>query len=110
MAYGFRKSLVCVLGILTQATVFLILAAYGITALISTVPATFGVFQWLGAAFLIYCASGKNVDCRAVNAHVIEGQYDVRVRIDVRVIRKGEGESQCESEGTHLQEWDDGSG
>ena len=54
MAYGFRKSLVCVLGILTQATVFLILAAYGITALISAVPATFGVFQWLGAAFLIY--------------------------------------------------------
>ena len=54
MAYGFRRSLICVLGILTQATLFLILSAFGITALITASPAAFGVFKWIGAAFLIY--------------------------------------------------------
>ena len=54
MAYGFRKSLICVLAILTQATLFLILSAFGITALISASPAAFGVFKWMGAALLIY--------------------------------------------------------
>ena len=54
MAYGFRKSLICVLGILTQATLFLILSAFGITALISASPTAFGIFKWLGAAFLIF--------------------------------------------------------
>ena len=54
MAYGFRTSLICVLGILTQAILFLILSAFGITALISASPAAFEAFKWIGAAFLIY--------------------------------------------------------
>ena len=54
MAYGFRTSLICVLGILTQAALFLILSAFGITVLISASSSTFGVFKWIGAAVLIY--------------------------------------------------------
>ena len=54
MAYGFRTSLICVLGILTQVSLFLILSAFGITALISASPAAFGVLKCIGAAFLKY--------------------------------------------------------
>ena len=54
MAYGFRISLICVLGILTKATLFLILSAFGITPLISASSSTFEMFKWIGAAFLIY--------------------------------------------------------
>ena len=54
MAYEFRKPLICVLGILTKATLFLILSAFGITALISASSSTFELFKWNGAAFLIY--------------------------------------------------------
>ena len=54
MAYGFRTALVCVLGILMQATLFLILSAFGITALISASSFTLGGFKWIGAAFLFY--------------------------------------------------------
>ena len=54
MDYRFRTSLICVLGILTQATLFLVLSAFGIIALISASSSTFGVVKWIGAAFLIY--------------------------------------------------------
>jgi homoserine/homoserine lactone efflux protein len=54
MTIGFRKSLVGVLGILTQATLFLVLSAFGITALIATSETAFTVAKYIGAAFLIY--------------------------------------------------------
>ena len=54
MAHGFRSWLICVLGILTQATLFLILSAFAITALISASSSTYEVFKWIGATFLIY--------------------------------------------------------
>ena len=54
MAYGFPTSLICVLGIVMQATLFLIFSAFGITALISASSSTFEVFRWIGAALLIY--------------------------------------------------------
>ena len=54
MAYGFRTSLICVLAIVMQATLFLIFSAFGITALISASSSTFEVFRWIGAALLIY--------------------------------------------------------
>jgi len=54
MTYGFRRSLVGVLAILTQATLFLLLSALGVTALIVTSPTGFLVAKLIGAGFLIY--------------------------------------------------------
>jgi homoserine/homoserine lactone efflux protein len=54
MAYGFRSSLICVAAILTQASLFLTLSAFGITALIATSPVAFVMLKWIGAGFLIY--------------------------------------------------------
>ena len=52
--FGFRKSLVCVCGILTQACLFLGLSAVGISALILTSPLLFEILRWSGVAFLIW--------------------------------------------------------
>ncbi len=54
MTLGMRRAMVGVLGILTQALLFLTLSALGITALIAASPAAFTVAKLLGAAFLIY--------------------------------------------------------
>lgn len=54
MTLGFRRALVGVLAILTQASLFLLLSAFGITALITTSPTAFAAAKLLGAAFLIY--------------------------------------------------------
>jgi len=54
MTIGFRKSLWGVAAILTQATLFLILSAAGITALIAASPTAFQVAKLVGAGFLIY--------------------------------------------------------
>jgi len=54
MHLGLRRAMVGVLGILTQALLFLTLSALGITALIAASPAAFTVAKWLGAAFLTY--------------------------------------------------------
>ncbi|MEM9968263.1 MAG: LysE family transporter [Pseudomonadota bacterium] len=54
MTLGFRKSLIGVLAIMTQATIFLILSAFGVTALIAASEVGFAIAKWLGAGFLIY--------------------------------------------------------
>ena len=54
MTLGFRKSLVGVLAILTQATLFLLLSALGVTALITASPTGFFIAKLIGAGFLIY--------------------------------------------------------
>ena len=54
MSYGFRRALICVAAILTQASMFLALSAFGITALIAASPMAFLVLKWIGAGFLIY--------------------------------------------------------
>lgn len=54
MNLGFRRALIGVAAILTQATAFLLLSAAGVTALIAASPALFGVAKYVGAAFLIY--------------------------------------------------------
>jgi threonine/homoserine/homoserine lactone efflux protein len=54
MTFGFAKSLWGVLGILTQALLFLCLSALGITALIATSPTAFLIAKIIGAAFLIW--------------------------------------------------------
>jgi threonine/homoserine/homoserine lactone efflux protein len=54
MTHGFARSLWGVLGILTQATLFLTLSALGVTALIAASPAGFAVAKLAGAAVLIW--------------------------------------------------------
>ena len=54
MTLGFRRSLIGVMAILTQATLFLLLSAFGVTALIATSETAFTVARYIGAAFLIY--------------------------------------------------------
>ena len=54
MTIGFKRGLIAVLAILTQATVFLVLSALGVTALIATSQAAFTVAKLIGAGFLIY--------------------------------------------------------
>ena len=54
MALGFRRALPGVLAILTQATLFLLLSALGVTALIAASPTGFLVAKLVGAGFLIF--------------------------------------------------------
>jgi len=54
MNLGFPRAMIGVLAILTQASVFLILSALGITALISASPSAFAIAKLTGAGFLIY--------------------------------------------------------
>lgn len=54
MNLGFRRAMVGVLAILTQATLFLFLSALGITALIAASPSAFFLARVLGAGFLVY--------------------------------------------------------
>jgi homoserine/homoserine lactone efflux protein len=54
MTLGFRRALVGVLAILTQATLFLLLSALGVTALIAASPTAFFVAKLIGAGFLIF--------------------------------------------------------
>ena len=53
MTFGFRRSLWGVLGILTQATLFMCLSAVGVTALIAASPEMFWWLKSLGAFVLI---------------------------------------------------------
>ena len=54
MSFGLRRGLWAVLAILTQATVFLILSAYGLTAVLLASPAAFSLAKLIGAAVLIF--------------------------------------------------------
>lgn len=54
MTIGFRRGMFAVLAILTQATLFLILSAFGITALIAASPMAFFIAKTIGAGFLIF--------------------------------------------------------
>lgn len=54
MTLGFRRSIPGILAILTQALLFLLLSAAGITALIAASPTAFMAAKLIGAGFLIY--------------------------------------------------------
>ena len=54
MSFGLRQGLWAVLAILTQATAFLILSAYGITALLLASPTAFFAAKLIGASVLIF--------------------------------------------------------
>ncbi|PTX57684.1 threonine/homoserine/homoserine lactone efflux protein [Litoreibacter ponti] len=54
MTLGFRKALWGVLAILTQATLFMLLSAAGVTAMLASVPEAFFYGKLIGAAVLIW--------------------------------------------------------
>ncbi len=54
MTIGFRRAMIGVAAILTQATLFLMLSAAGVTALITASPLAFSIAKFIGAGFLIY--------------------------------------------------------
>ncbi len=54
MSLSLPKAMLGVLAILTQATLFLLLSALGVTALIATSPTGFFVAKIIGAGFLIF--------------------------------------------------------
>ncbi|MEP4039304.1 LysE family transporter [Pseudophaeobacter sp.] len=54
MVLSFPKAMLGVLAILTQATLFLVLSALGVTALIAASPTGFFVAKLIGAGFLIF--------------------------------------------------------
>jgi len=54
MTLGLRRAMVGVLAILTQATLFLMSSALGITGLIAASPTAFTAAKLIGAGFLIY--------------------------------------------------------
>lgn len=77
MTFGFRKALWGVLGILTQASLFLTLSAAGITALIAASPTAFFWAKIVGAVFLIWLGlkgwigAGRPVTPRPIPARSI---------------------------------------
>jgi homoserine/homoserine lactone efflux protein len=54
MTLGLRRAMVGVLAILTQSSLFLMLSALGVTALLAASPTAFTAAKLLGAGFLIY--------------------------------------------------------
>ncbi|MGB7242098.1 MAG: LysE family transporter [Sulfitobacter sp.] len=54
MTIGFRRAMIGVLAILTQASLFLVLSALGVTALIAASPAAFTIAKLVGAGVLIW--------------------------------------------------------
>ena len=92
MSFGFRKSLWGVAAILTQATLFLLLSAAGITALIAASPTLFGWLQLLGAAFLIWLGvrgwitAGRPVEARPPPARSIYGRAFLIATINAKSV------------------------
>jgi homoserine/homoserine lactone efflux protein len=66
MNLGMRRAMVGVLAILTQASLFLLLSALGVTTLIAASPEAFTVAKLLGAGFLIYLGIRGWITARTV--------------------------------------------
>jgi homoserine/homoserine lactone efflux protein len=92
MTHGFKRSLWGVLAILTQASLFLLLSAAGVTALLASLPAAFFYGKLIGAAFLIYLGvrgwanAGKPVTARKVSARSIYGRAFLIATINVKSV------------------------
>ncbi|MEM9433674.1 MAG: LysE family transporter [Pseudomonadota bacterium] len=92
MTYGFKRALPGVLAILVQATIFLLLSAAGITALITQIPETFYWGKMLGAAVLIWLGirgwmnASKPVVPRAASANSIFGKAFLIATINVKSV------------------------
>ncbi|MEM9582914.1 MAG: LysE family translocator [Pseudomonadota bacterium] len=92
MAHGFKRALWGVLAILTQASLFLILSAAGITALLASAPEAFFWGKLIGAAVLIYLGlrgwmnAGRPVAPRNVSAKSIYGRAFLIATINVKSV------------------------
>lgn len=92
MALGFRRALWGVAAILTQATLFLLLSAAGVTALIAASPAVFGWLQIAGAAFLVWLGlkgwltAGRAVSAGHVPARSIYGRAFLIATINAKSV------------------------
>ncbi|MEL6642391.1 MAG: LysE family translocator [Pseudomonadota bacterium] len=92
MSFGFRRSLPGVAAILTQATLFLLLSAAGITALIAASPALFGWLQLIGAGFLIWLGirgwltATRPVEARPTSARSIYGRAFLIATINAKSV------------------------
>jgi len=92
MAHGFKRSLWGVLGILTQATLFLLLSAAGVTALLAQAPEAFFWGKLIGAGFLVFLGvrgllnANKPVAPRHVSARSIYGRAFLIATINVKSV------------------------
>ena len=92
MTHGFKRSLWGVAAILTQATLFLLLSAAGITALLASAPQAFFWGKIIGAGFLIYLGirgwlnAGKPVAARDVSATSIYGRAFAIATLNVKSV------------------------
>lgn len=92
MTHGFKRSLWGVLGILTQASLFLVLSAAGITALLASAPQAFFWGKLIGAGFLIFLGvkgwiNARNpVAPRMVSARSIYGRAFLIATINVKSV------------------------
>lgn len=92
MTLGFRGSLPGVLAILTQATLFLLASAAGVTALLAQVPEAFFWGKLLGAAVLIYLglrgwlAASEPIAPRHVSARSVYGKAFLIATINVKSV------------------------
>ena len=92
MTYGFRRATWGVLAILTQASLFLLLSAAGVAALL---VASEGAFFWakmIGAVFLIWLGvrgllnAGRRVSAGAVSGRTIYGRAFVIATINAKSV------------------------
>jgi homoserine/homoserine lactone efflux protein len=92
MTHGFKRALWGVAAILTQATLFLLLSAAGITALLASAPQAFFWGKIIGAGFLIYLGirgwlnAGKPVAARDVSATSIYGRAFAIATLNVKSV------------------------
>ncbi|TDT73025.1 homoserine/homoserine lactone efflux protein [Litoreibacter halocynthiae] len=92
MTHGLRRALWGVLGILTQATLFLLLSAAGVTALLAQAPEAFFWGKLIGAAFLVFLGvrgwlnAAKPVKPRHVSAHSIYGRAFLIATINIKSV------------------------
>ncbi len=92
MTHGFRRSLWGVAGILTQALLFLLLSAAGVTALVAASPTAFFWAKILGAAFLVWIgvrgwlSAGRPVAAGYTSARSIYGRAFLIATINAKSV------------------------
>jgi homoserine/homoserine lactone efflux protein len=92
MTHGFQRALWGVLAILSQATLFLLLSAAGITALLASAPQAFFWGKLIGAGFLIYLGvrgwlnAAKPVVASQTTAKTIYGRAFLIATINVKSV------------------------
>ena len=92
MQFGFRRALWGVLGILTQASLFLMLSAFGVTALIAASPNVYFWMRLVGAAVLVALGvrsliyAGRPVGVRVVPARSIYARALVIATVNAKSV------------------------